>query len=86
MVQMSTKSILADCYGMSIVGISRRYVADLHFFGLFRLSLFRYRTRHMESRDSDTTMNKKKCSSPRSHIFLFMIHVQSIAKSGGQEV
>ena len=68
MVQMSTKSILADCYGMSIVGISRRYVADIHFLGLFR-----YCTRYTESRNSDTTMNENKCRSTRSHIFLFMI-------------
>jgi hypothetical protein len=53
MVQMSTKRIFADCYGMSIIGISRRYVADIHF------STFRYCTRHMESRYSDTTMNEE---------------------------
>ena len=67
MVQMSSKSILADCYRMSIVGISRRYVADFHF------SLFCYCTRYIESRNSDTTMNENKCLSTRNHIFLFMI-------------
>jgi hypothetical protein len=64
MVQMSTKSIFADCYGMNIIGISRRYVADIHF------SLCRYCTKYIESRSSDTTMNEKKCPSIRNHIFL----------------
>ena len=67
MVQMSTKSVLADRYGMSIVGIPRRYVADIHF---SHFSLFRYCTRYIESRDSDTAMNENKCST-KSHIFLF---------------
>jgi hypothetical protein len=31
MVQMGANSIFADGYGMRIVGISRRYVADVHF-------------------------------------------------------
>jgi hypothetical protein len=58
MVQMSTNSIFADGYGMSISGISRRYVADIHFRPL------RYCARYMESRKSDTTMND---------VFLFVI-------------
>ena len=70
MVQMRTESVLADCYGVSIVGIPRRYVADIHF---SHFSLFRYCTRYTESRNSDTTMNENKCHSTRSHLFLFMI-------------
>jgi hypothetical protein len=67
MVQMSTNSIFADGYGMSISGISRRYVADIHF------RLLRYCARYMESRNCDTTMNEKKCLSLRNHVFLFVI-------------
>jgi hypothetical protein len=67
MVQMSTQRIFADGYRMSIIGVSRRYVADIHF------SAFGYCTRHMESRNSDTTMNEEQYRSIRNHIFLLMM-------------
>jgi hypothetical protein len=31
MVQMNNQRVFADCYGMSIIRISRRYVADIYF-------------------------------------------------------
>jgi hypothetical protein len=67
MLQMSTECIFADSYGMSIVGISRRFVAYIQF------SLFRHCTKYIESRKSNTTTNQKKCLSIRNHIFLVLI-------------
>ena len=74
MVQMSAKSVLADCNGMSIVGIPRRYVADIHF-----LSLFRFCTRRVGSRNPDTTRNNNKCRSTRIHLFLFLVGADQFA-------
>jgi hypothetical protein len=67
MVQVSTHGAFADGYGMGIVGISRRDVADIHF------SPCRHRNRHMESRNSDTTMNEEKRLSIGNHIFVLMM-------------
>jgi hypothetical protein len=55
---------------MSIIGVSRRYVADIHF------SAFGYCTGHMESRHSDTTMNEEQYRSMRNHIFLLMMTIK----------
>ena len=67
MVQMSTKRIFADGYGMGIFGISRRYVADIYF------RFLRYCTRYIKPHESDTTMCEKKYLPFRNHIFLFRI-------------
>jgi len=67
MLQVSTESTFADGYGMGIVGISRRYVADIHF------SPCRYCYRYVESRNSDTTMKEETCLSIRNHIFDLMV-------------
>jgi len=42
MVQMRTKRMFADGYGMDIFGISRRYVADIYF------RFLRYCTRYIK--------------------------------------
>jgi hypothetical protein len=67
MVEMSTNRIFADGYGMGIVGISRRDMADIHF------GLSRYRTSYMKSGNSNATVDEGKYLSVRNHICLLMI-------------
>jgi hypothetical protein len=64
---MSGNGIFADGYGVRIVRISRRYVADIHF------GPCRECARYMECRDSDTTMNEEKCFSIGNHNFVLMM-------------
>jgi 1-acyl-sn-glycerol-3-phosphate acyltransferase len=62
MLQMSSKRILADGYGVGVIGIARRYVADIH------LGPLRQCGRQVETRNSDTTVNEKKCLSVGNHV------------------
>ena len=80
MVQMSTERIFADGYGMSIIGISRRYVADIHF-GLSRCC-----ARYKEPRNSEITMGEKKRSSNGNHIFLLIECMRTIANQANKSI
>jgi hypothetical protein len=73
MVEMGAKSVFADCYGLNIVGISRRYVAYIH------SSPLRHCAWYIESRDSDTTKNEQEHLSFGNHFYLVLFSRKAAA-------